>query len=136
MQKLLKLYKTYATAQNALFILAVIIGLSIVFDTFKIIRRNYELQKQVDTLAAEVALIEVENQNARYNIEYYKTDDYLEIEAKRRLNLVEKGEKVALLEKNGDPVAIETPGQQANKQDAQETSSFKKWMTFLAGGGF
>ena len=116
--------------------LFLVVAASLIFNTYKVIERNYELQQQVDELAAEVGLIEVQNQNLKYNIEYYQTDAYLEVEAKQRFNLAEKGERVVLLPKDGDLEREElqtTVSQQVAAQPEYERN-FDKWMAFLFGG--
>ena len=105
------------------------------FNTIKVVQRNYELQQQVDTLADEVALIEVQNQNLKYNIEYYKTDSYLETEAKRRLNLADQGESVILLPKDGDaePEELQQTFTEPDDPKPLYQQNFENWMTFLFG---
>lgn len=117
-------------SKNAVFGLFVVISISMIFNIAKVIQRNYELQQAVDRLKNEVALVEVENQNLRYNIEYYKTDSYLEVEAKRRLNLAGQNENVILLPKNGDQSIQQNID---GNESTEEKSNFEKWMIFLFG---
>lgn len=120
------------TAVTGLFL---VVALSLAFNTVKVVLRNYELQQEVDTLADEVSLIELRNQNLRYNIEYYKTDAFLETEAKRRLNLAAPGEKVVLLPKDGD-IEAEDALEQAQEEaepKPQYQENFENWMIFLFG---
>ncbi len=121
------------TSQNAVLILFMVLAFSLVFNTFKVIQKNYTLQQKVDKLSDEVALIEVQNQNLKYNIEYYKTDAYLEVEAKRRFNLAENGERVILLPKDGDPESTQQKQTQAERVEAEEKSNFQKWVVFFFG---
>ena len=120
---------------RAIFALFLVIALSLIYNTLTVIQKNYELQQQVDELAQEVALIELENQNLALNIEYFKTDAYLEAEAKRRFNLSEPGEGVILLEKDGDNPILETPFDEAQPEPVkpQYQENFDSWMTFLFG---
>ncbi len=115
--------------------LFLIVAISLMFNTLKVIQRNYELQQQVDQLTDEVGLIKVQNQNLKFNIEYYKTDAYLEVEAKRRFNLAESGEKVVLLPKDGDlePEVLETTIESIQESRPVHQENFEKWMTFLFG---
>jgi len=122
-------------SRNAVMGLFLVVAVSLMFSTFKVILRNYELQQQVDELADEVALIEVQNQNLKYNIEYYKTDSYLQVEAKRRLNLAAPGEKVIFLPKDGDvdkPDSTQPNGESLDSQPLHK-ANFEKWMIFLFG---
>lgn len=121
-------------SQTAVMIIFTVMATSLAFNTFNVIQRNYELQKKLDNLEDEVALIDVQNQNLKYNIEYYKTDNYLEIEAKRRFNLAGKGEGVIFLPKDGDPVFEESDSLIEQSQGIDSVkSNFEKWMLFLSG---
>jgi cell division protein FtsB len=135
--KMPDILKKLFDTRNAVFVLFVIIAFSLVYNTLKVIQRNYELQQQVDKLAAEVALIEIQNQNLKYNIEYYKTDAYLEVEAKRRFNLAESGEKVVLLPKDGDeePEKFSSSGIEitTSKPKAKYQENLDSWLTFIFG---
>lgn len=106
------------------------------FNTFGVIKKNHDLQIEVDQLAQEVALIEVQNQNLRYNIDYYRSESYLETEAKRRFNLAAPGESVVLLEKDGDnPIPDRTPATDSEPKEIkpQYQQNWDSWMTFLFG---
>ena len=126
----------FLDSRNAVTGLFLVIAISLMFNTVKVIQRNYELQEKVDNLADEVALIAVQNQNLKYNIEYYKTDAFLQSEAKRRLNLAEPGEKVILLPKDGDVAVADekVADQQIDNTQPLYRENFDKWMTFLFGG--
>lgn len=120
------------SSQSAVLALFVVIALSLGFNTFKVIQRNYELQQNVDNLADEVALIEVQNQNLEYNIEYYKSDSYLEVESKRRFNVVGKDEHVIFLPKDSTDESSSESAQLLENSDI-EHSNFDKWMIFFSG---
>lgn len=127
-------YKKFFETKTAVTALFVIIALSLTYNTVKVVQRNYTLQQRVDELTDQVALVEVQNQNLAFNIEYYQTDEYLEVEAKRRFNLAEKGERVIFLPKDGDveDVPVET-GSGSELLPQQDNSNFDKWMIFLFG---
>lgn len=120
---------------NAVFAVFLVLALSLIYNTLSVIQKNYTLQAQVDELEQEVSLIELENQNLAFNIEYFKTDAYLEVEAKRRFNLAGEGEKAVLFAKDGDlPVTEEDDDVvQEVEQKSQYQENFDAWMTFLFG---
>lgn len=133
MKELASKFLDSKTAVTGLFL---VVAISLMFNTLKVIQRNYELQQQLDTLADEVALIEVENQNLKFNIQYYETDAYLEVEAKRRFNLAEAGEKVILLPKDGDlpQEQLRTRVEEQQATQPQYEQNLDKWRAFLFGG--
>lgn len=128
-------FRKYFNSQNAALILFAIIAVSLSFNTFKVIQRNYELQQEVDRLKDEISVIEVQNQNLVYNIEYYKSEAYLNVEAKRRFNLAEKGEQVIFLPKDGEPEQLLNPELTQSTGPTDTYSNFDKWMIFFFGTG-
>ena len=125
----------FLDSRNAVTGLFLVVALSLMFNPLKVVQRNYELQQQVDQLQDEVALVAVQNQNLKYNIEFYKTDAYLEAEAKRRLNLAAPGERVILLPKDGDleQEALDDTFTEPEDPRPQYQENFDKWMIFLFG---
>lgn len=97
------------------------------------IQRNFKLQQQVDLLAQEIAVNELENQTLTLQNKYYKSAEYLELSARERLNKASPGEKVLIL----PPNTVEPAGamRTQNPDDAPITqrSNFAQWMYFLFG---
>jgi len=125
--------KEFFSLNNLVYLLAVSLAFVIVWQTAIVILDNYALQQEVDDLKEEVALLELENQRLSFNIEYYKTDAYLDLAARENFNLKLSGERV-----------VYVPRSEANKQsepaeaaDAQNNidsaSNFDQWLYFLFG---
>jgi len=129
------LISKFLDSKNAVFGVFLIVALSMIYNTLVVIDKNYTLQQQVDKLADEIALIEVQNQNLKYNIEYYKTDSYLKNQAKRRFNLAEPGEKVIFFDKNNNQTTEQNSSAVENKLETkpQYRDNFDKWFIFLFG---
>jgi len=111
-------------------IIAAIIALSLIWSTVKAVQKNYELQGQVDNLEDQISILELENENLKLGIEYYKTDTYLELEARQKFNKAGDGESVLLLPKDGDGPQDD---QNASGQNEQERSNLEQWKYFLFG---
>lgn len=111
-------------------IISAIIAISLVWSTIKAVQKNYQLQSQVDNLSEEIAILELENQNLKLGIDYYKTDTYLELEARQKFNKSANGESVLLLPKDGDGPAAENEDQNGQ---TEEKSNFEQWKYFLFG---
>ena len=58
---------------------------------------NYYQSKQVARIEAENAKIRQGNEELHYLLEYYKTDTYVELEARKHLNLKKSGELVVII---------------------------------------
>ena len=127
-----KLLKSIFSMRSLVLVIATIISGYLVWNTTKIIQKNYGLQQEIGTLQEEVKLLELENENLKLSNEYYKTDEYLELEAKRKSNLVGKGEHVLILPGQNDRNA-----QSGNQSEPEslviQKSNFQQWMDFLRG---
>ncbi|MEX0748882.1 MAG: septum formation initiator family protein [Candidatus Saccharimonadales bacterium] len=68
----------------------------VAFSTLNVIARNYQLQQRMDELAAENEILELENRQLEYELAYYQTDAFTELEARAKLELQAPGEKVVI----------------------------------------
>jgi cell division protein FtsB len=109
------------------------IVLLISWSGIKTIQTNYELQKQISTLKQQNAVHSLENTNLGLQNEYYKTDAYLELSARRNFGLGKPGEKELLVPQS---VAYAyAPEINPDKTDAAQksthTSNFQAWVNFF-----
>lgn len=112
-------------------IVGIVIAASLIWQTVKVVQRNYTLQGQVDRLEDEVAVLELQNQRLKYDIEYYKTDEYLELAARKEFNKRASGERVVALSKD-DAIDVPLPEDRIDtlvKPQYQE--NFEQWLFFL-----
>ena len=118
-----------------------IIAFSLTLSTAKVIQKNYTIQKDIAALEQENEVRELENQRMKYQIAYYKSDAYLELEARRKLNKAGVGEKVIAFprptttDSQADSLdAGAISDQDKQQQDGQKTSwsdNLKAWRDFL-----
>ena len=71
-----------------------IIAMSVTWSSIKIIQKNYELEKQISQLNQEVIIQEQTNKNQKLKNEYFKTDAYLDIAARKYFGKSLPGEKL------------------------------------------
>lgn len=102
-----------------------------------VIQANYDLQKQIADLEQQVELKELENSNQRLRNQYYETDQYLELQARRQFNKAAPGEKLYIVPKNValshsvEPI-IPTPETEADKPAKPfYQKNFEAWINFL-----
>ncbi len=89
-------FKRILSSKIFLFILLLaFIWLSLIL--VKITYRKYELDKQVSDLKAEVEKIDKSTQEFSQLLEYFKSQGFLEKEAKEKLNLQKEGENVMMV---------------------------------------
>lgn len=73
------------------------IALLITWSGLKVIKTNYELEKEISKLEQQNAVQELENANMKLRNEYYNSTTYLELEARRQFNKAAAGEKLYLI---------------------------------------
>jgi cell division protein FtsB len=71
-----------------------IIALLVSWSGVNSIQANYELQKQISELSQQNTVAELENTNLKLRNEYLKTDQYLELAARRQFGKAAPGETV------------------------------------------
>ncbi|CAN5175133.1 hypothetical protein BH09PAT3_BH09PAT3_2030 [soil metagenome] len=109
------------------------IVLLISWSGIKTIQTNYELQKQISQLKQQNAVHSLENQNIELQNQYYKTNDYLELSARRNFGLGRPGEKEILVAQTvAYNYAPELPSttDKAEKQSGH-TSNLQAWINFF-----
>lgn len=109
------------------FTLFLILAMSLTWNTVKVIQRNFELQQEVNQLSSEIELLELQNQNAKYEIEYFKTDAYLELAAREKFQKAAPGETVVNLPKD---TSIELDDNNVETTE-DSTNNFDAWVDFF-----
>lgn len=66
----------------------------------KAIQTNYDLQKQISKLTQENGVKKLENDNQALKNNYYKTDQFLELAARRQFSKAAPGETLVVVPKN------------------------------------
>lgn len=97
-------------------IIFVIIVLLVSFNTAKAIQINYELQKQVAAKQKQNDIQKLKNENLKIKSEYLKTDEFLELAARRYLGKAAPGEVVVIIPKE---VAMSRTVASSIKTDSQ-----------------
>lgn len=110
--------------------LAVILAFYLLFQTLRIVVRNYDFQREADQISQEIEVLELENEQLRLNIQYYSTDEYLERAARDKLGLVAPGEKVLILPRN-EARQDEPKAELPNTLVGRARYNFSQWMYFL-----
>ena|SRR3990167_7479794 len=105
------------------------------FATFRVIGRNFKLQQQVDQLISEIDVLNLRNQELEYEIAYFRTDAFIDKEARDKLGLKAPGEKTVIL---SDKIPAATKNL-ANQEQPPRTftertlNNFDQWLYFLFG---
>lgn len=102
-----------------------------------VIQTNYELQKKIAALQQSLELQDLENSNLELQNQYYDTDQYLELQARRQFGRAAPGEKLLVVPKSVAlkhsveplPAALSADNDTPVKPAYQR--NFEAWMTFL-----
>lgn len=102
------------------------------------IQSNFVLQKQIARLQQENKVKELENTNLRLKNQYYTTDQYLELQARRQFGRAAPGETLVIVPR---AVALSRTSEIADDINEAETTpkpqkpsyqvNFEAWMEFF-----
>ncbi|MCA9332146.1 septum formation initiator family protein [Candidatus Saccharibacteria bacterium] len=116
-----------------------VIVLLVSWSGVKVIETNYILQQQIARMEEETKLLELQNANEKLKNEYYKTDQYLELQARKQFGKAAPGETVLVVPES---VALKYTKDFGNDK-AENKSSFQQkekpfyqknieaWMSFF-----
>lgn len=82
------------------FVVFGILVLLVSYSGVNVIQTNYELQKQIAQLKQETQVSELENNNQKLQNEYYNTDQYLDLVARKQFGKALPGETELLVPQN------------------------------------
>ncbi len=113
-----------------------IIALLVTWSGVKSIQTNYVLQKEIAGLEQKNSVSKLENSNLKLRNEYYKTDTFLELAARRQFGKAAPGETLYLVPKKvalANTVAL--PAEKTVKTHADNRPSWQKnlesWFQFF-----
>lgn len=116
--------------ENVVLILAILLGAIWTFQSIQAMSRNWELSERLATERKNLELIEIEVETAELENEYYKTDEYKELAARKYLDKKFAGENMVVMPENSE-VAVNKHKTVVEEVKEKEYSNFEKWMKFL-----
>lgn len=114
-----------------------VIALLVTWSGVQVIETNYALQQQIARLDQQNKVQELENNNQKLKNEYLKTDEYLELQARRQFGKAEPGEKLILVSKQAalahtvDLPQIAKPASSSDSSKPTYQQNFEAWMDFF-----
>jgi cell division protein FtsB len=118
-----------------------IIALLVTWSSVKVVETNYDLQKQMSALQQQNDVQALSNKNLELKNEYYRTDAYLELAARRHFNKAAPGEKLLIVPKEVALAhSIDVPQPKSTTDTISETvkasgsafqRNFDAWVNFL-----
>jgi hypothetical protein len=92
--------------------------------------RNWELSEKLRAEKKELELLTVETEASELENEYYRTDEYQELLARRSLDKQFPGEKMVVMPENSEEAKSKYK-EQITESKEKEYSNFEKWMMYL-----
>lgn len=140
----IKTYEKHPFVQNfkdVRFLGFLLFGVLVLLATWsgvRVIETNYDLQKQITQIDQQNSLQKLQNSNLKLQNEYYNSDTYLELTARKQFGKAAPGEKLLLVPK-GVALAKTKELPKDDDKQAQTTSAnqskyqqnLQAWMNFL-----
>lgn len=121
--------RDFLTAQNVIFSVGIVIIVWLLFGSIGAISKNWSLQTKLNTLKAEEELVRIEIETLKLEQQYYKTEEYQELMARKKLGKIAEGETMVILKENS--TAAKEKYQDENEIEIVERSNFVQWLDLL-----
>lgn len=114
-----------------------VIALLVSWSGVKTIQTNYELQKQISEAQQQNDVAILENTNLKLRNEYFKTDQFLELAARRQFGKAAPGETLFIVPKSValantiDTSTIETGQSQKKNKKPFYQENLEAWFNFF-----
>lgn len=92
--------------------------------------RNWELSERLNTEKKSLELLKVEVELAELENEYYKSEEYQELSARKYMNKKLPGENMVYLPENSEEAKNKYKDVEPETKE-KTYSNFEKWMNFL-----
>ncbi len=126
-----RLRHDFLSLENVVLAVAIIMCLTWTYQSIMAMNRNWELTERLNTERRTLELLKVEVETAELENEYYQTEEYQELAA-RRMDKKLPGENMVILPENSEAaknkhrtiaVTVET--------NTREYSNPEKWLSYL-----
>ena len=125
-----RLKRDFFTIENVVLVLAVTLCLVWTYQSIAAMSRNWGLAETLVTEKKELELLNIEVEAAELENEYYKTEEYQELMARKLLDKKLSGENMVVLPKNSEAAENKYKKENVRMVD-KEYSNFEKWMLYL-----
>jgi cell division protein FtsB len=123
----------YATLNNAIIALALVVAAAWAWGSVSMMQRNYALQRDVDAQKRQAELLELQVATMQYEQNYYKSDEYKDLAARQHLGLASPGEKVLILPANSAAAKKQDTSTEVQQASTQPPSNLDQWINFFFG---
>jgi len=125
-----RLKHDFFTIENVVLLVAVALCLVWTYQSIAAMSRNWELSDTLTREKRQLELLNIEVETAELENEYYKSEEYQELMARRLLDKKMSGENMVVLPKNSEAAKTKHKVEEIRLTE-REYSNFEKWMMYL-----
>lgn len=126
-----RLKHDFLTVENVVLILAIVLCLVWTYQAIVAMSRNWELSERLTAERKTLELVSLEVEAAGLQNEYYKTEEYQELMARKSLDKKREGENMVVMPENSDAAKNKHKEVSKKAPKGQERSNIEKWMMYL-----
>ena len=120
----------FFTVENIVLLVAIALCLMWTYQSIAAMSRNWELSETLMREKKELELLSVEVETAELENEYYKTEEYQELMARKFLDKKLDGENMVIMPENSEEAKNKHKVEKTEKTE-KTYSNFEKWMMYL-----
>lgn len=138
-QKVWALMRNLQDVRTIGLIMFAVVAVLITWSGIKVVDTNYRLQQEIARLQQQNTVRGLENRNIGLQNEFYETDEYLELEARRNFGLAAPEETVFVVPKSVALSRVQMSSEDVQQDDSESSaavpqSNFSLWLEFLFQG--
>ena len=126
-----RLKHDFFTVENVVLILAIVLCLTWTYQSIAAMSRNWELSERLTTGHRELELLKMEVETAELENEYYKTEEYQELLARKYLDKQAEGENMVVMPENSEEAKNKHIDANIRSEPKKDYSNFERWMMYL-----
>ena len=121
----------FLSVENVVLMLAIFLCLMWTYQSITAMSRNWGLTERLTTEKKTLELLSVEVETAELENEYYKSDEYQELLARRVLDKQLPGEKLVVMPGNSEGAKNKHKTTTITEKKDKDYSNIEKWMMYL-----
>ena len=125
-----KMKHDFLTVENVVLAIAIVLCFIWTFQSIKAMSRNWELSEKLTAERKELELLEIEVEAAELENEYYRSEEYQELMARRQLDKKLEGENMVVMPENSEKAKNKYKSLSMEVME-KNYSNFEKWRMIL-----
>ena len=121
--------RDFLTAQNIVLTVAILLAFYFLAGAISATSKTWSLQTKLNALLAQEDLTRIEVEKLKLEQQYYQTDEYQELMARKKLGKMAAGETMVILEPNSKATSEKYLND--NDSQKQERSNFAQWLDLI-----